>query len=513
MSSNRNNSNSKLALGRFALLWLLPLLMLCRPQACVAASGAWPKLEAAFNLPGLATDPFDYVVTDVRVHFISPDGSTNSLPAFFDGGATWRMRHTPPAAGRYFIAGVTLNGATTAVTGLTPTNWFVTGPPAGPGFVRVDSVNPRRFVTDNGRRHFPVGANVGWNPSLSNDYPRIFSRMGAAGENWARIWMDHFYQPNSSKNLDWPSVGGLGQLSLPVAQRWDLIVREAEQAGIAFQMVFQHHGQYASTNGSNVNPNWEQNPYNKLNGGFLTNATQFFTNATAKALTKRKLRYAVARWGYSPAVMAWELWNEVQFTDAAYAGQWTNIAAWHDEMAGFLRAQDAYRHLVTTSSELTQPIWGAMDYYQFHNYASDMVSSSRDAEEALTGSPVKPIFAGEGANINPPRLWVHAPLWASVMSAQAGAVQPWWWDTIDPENDYALFQSLADFLARSGLPDQNILTKSAPAVTASQNTALVFAPGGGWKVVTQMNSPLVPPRLKAWAQRRVSSTVPGTTRI
>jgi hypothetical protein len=464
-----------------ALFATLPLL-------CPATSfaGAFAKLEAAFNVSASIPDPFDYVAADVRVALVTPECVTNSLPAFFDGGTTWRVRHTPRSAGRYVIAGVTLNGAPLAISNLQPTNWFVTGASSSPGFIRVDPANPRRFITDNGRRHFPVGANVAWNSSVSNDYPRIFARMAAAGENWARCWMDHFGWTSNGKNLDWPKVDNtFGKLSLPVAQRWDLIVDEAERAGIAFQMVFQHHGQYASTNGSNVNANWEGNPYNTLNGGFLTHATQFFTNATAKALTQRKLRYAVARWGYSPSIMAWELWNEVQFTDAAYAGQWGPISAWHGEMAAFLRAQDAYGHLITTSSDLSRPIWNATDFYQYHNYASDMVTSSRDAEEPPAGSPVRPNFAGEGANLGAPRLWVHAPLWASLMSAQAGAVQPWWWDTIDPENDYFLFHSLTRFVAASGLAEEDGLQKSAPAVTASQSGPLSFAPGGGWRVATQ----------------------------
>jgi hypothetical protein len=456
-------------------------LLLGLPVAVHA--GALPRLEAAFSPAVAIADPFDPVTADVRVAWVSPDGTTNSLPAFFDGGVTWRVRHTPRASGRHFIAGVSRNGTPLPVTGLSPTNWFVSGPATDPGFVRVDAANPLRFVTDDDRRYFPVGHNVCWNPSVSNDFPRIFARMAAAGENWTRVWMDHFYQ---SKNLDWPKVNNtFGELSLPVARRWDLIVQEAEQAGLALQMVFQHHGQYSSTNGSNVNANWEQNPYNTLNGGFLAHATQFFTNATAKALTQRKLRYAVARWGYSPAIMAWELWNEVQFTDAAYAGQWSNIAAWHSEMAAYLRAQDPYGHLITTSSDLSRPIWGAMDFYQFHNYASDMVTSSRDAEEPPPGSPVKPNFAGEGAQINPPHLWIHAPIWPGAMSTQAGTMQPWWWDTIDPQNSYFVFKSLRDFLDRSGLPEQDGLVKFAPPTTASQNGALSFSPGGGWRAATQ----------------------------
>lgn len=447
--------------------------------ATLSAGASYPRLEAGFNLAGLASDPFDYAVTDVKVQWQLPDNSTLALPAFFDGGTTWRVRHTPRSPGQYQITGVTLNGSAVAATGWTTTNWLITGPATGPGFIRVDPTNPKRFVTDEGRRYFPLGHNVCWNPTVSNDYPRIFQRMGAARENWTRIWMTHFYE---SLNLDWPKVGGtFGQFSLPVARRWDLIVDEAERAGIALQIVFQHHGQYSTT----VNANWNDNPYNTANGGFLSDATQFFTNATAKALTKRKLRYAVARWGCSPSIMAWELWNEVQFTDAVTANQWPIIAAWHAEMAAFLRAQDPNAHLITTSSELNQDYWGAMDYYQNHNYASDMLVASRDPANPPTNWPAKPVFDGESANLSPPQLWIHAPLWASLMAAQAGASCPWWWDTIDPENDYFLFKSARDYLSLSGLPDQNSLIKSTPKISGATASALNFAPGGGWQPVTQ----------------------------
>ncbi|MBI3852661.1 MAG: DUF5060 domain-containing protein [Verrucomicrobia bacterium] len=447
------------------------------PAMMVSAwADAYAKIEASFNITNLLTDPFDYTVTDVRVQIVQPDSSTLSLPAFFDGGTTWRVRHTPMRPGLYQVTSVTLNGMPLAVNNLQPAAWTVADRATGPGFVRVDSGDTNRFITSNGRRFFPVGHNVAWwtnNTQLGG----IISKLGASRENWSRIWMTHFYD---SLNLEWPKVGSLGQYSLPVAQKWDAIVAAAEQGGVHFQMTLQHHGQYSTT----VDPNWNDNPYNTINGGFLSDPKLFFTDATARSLTKRKLRYIVARWGYSPAIMAWELFNEVQFTSAGQAAQWSNIAVWHDEMAAFLRVQDAYQHLVTTSSDLSQLIWNSMDYYQYHNYASDIVTSSRDAQAPPGGSPIKPNFAGECgpyfAVTNSPRLWVQAALWPSLMAAPAGAACPWWWDYIDAQNDYSIFRSANDFVRLSGLADQNNLTKSTPTVTGGPITPLAFAPGGGW---------------------------------
>jgi len=373
----------------------------------------YPKIEAAFNITSLATDPFYYTQTDMRLQIAQPDGTTNSLPAFFDGGTTWRVRHTPTFLGVYQVAGVTLNGQPLAVSNLQPAAWTISGTPTGPGFIRVDPANPNRFITSNGRRHLPLGHNVAWWTDNTR-LPNVISKLGGSRENWSRVWMTHFYD---SLNLEWPKVGVLGQFSLAVAQKWDAIVAAAEQSGVQFQITLQHHGQYSTT----VNPNWSDNPYNTANGGFLSGAAQFFTNTTAKSLTKRKYRYIVARWGYSPAVMAWELFNEVQFTDAAQNGQWANVAAWHDEMAQFIRSQDSYQHLITTSSELDQNIWNQCDYYQHHDYPSDLISALRDPAGVPVGQPIKPIFGGECGRDPTPYLGFHAPLWAGLMAGQSGA--------------------------------------------------------------------------------------------
>ncbi len=460
----------------------------------IFAQGTYSKIEASFNVNGLSTNPavlFNYAQTDIRVQILQPDNSTVSLPAFYDGGTTWRVRHTPMQPGLYQITGITLNGSPLTVTNLQPASWTVTGFPTGAGFVRVDPTEPRRFITSNGQRFFPVGQDVAWgytnNTGGSYLVTAIFAKMGAAHENWSRVWMTHFYDwQGLGLNLDWPEVGNtFGALSLTNSQHWDAIVAAADQNGIHFQMVLQHHGQYSSTNGSNVNPNWEQNPWNIANGGWLTNAAEFFTDPTAIALTKAKYRYIIARWGYSPAIMGWELFNEVQFTDAAYANQWTNIEAWANEMATFIRSQDQYHHLITISSDLAAPIWDQTDYYQHHDYPSDLITGIRDAEDISSTQTVAPDFSGECGIDFTPHVGVSPPVWAGLMAAQSGDAMPWYWDTIDPDNDYYLIQAAADFVTVSGLADEDALTKSVPQVTSGTLGPLAFAPGGGWATATQ----------------------------
>src|ERR1039457_6485723 len=127
-----------------SLVWLAPFYLCCLAHLAPGQGATYSKIEASFSITGISTDPavlFDYTQTDVEVGILQPDSSTVTLPAFYDGGTTWRMRHTPTMTGNYQITGIQLNGAPISVGNLQPTNWIVTGFPSGAGFVRVDPKN------------------------------------------------------------------------------------------------------------------------------------------------------------------------------------------------------------------------------------------------------------------------------------------------------------------------------------------------------------------------------------
>jgi hypothetical protein len=97
-------------------------------------------------------------------------------------------------------------------------------------------------------------------------------------------------------------------------------------------------------------PNWSQNPYNSIAG--VNVPVDFFSNADAKAMYKRKLRYITARWGYSTNIAALEFFNEVDNIQG-YSGSSVIRDAtvqWHDEMIDYIRFDlGEIRHLLTTS--------------------------------------------------------------------------------------------------------------------------------------------------------------------
>jgi len=457
--------------------------------------GVYPVLETSFQVPEATGDPFDYEKTNVQVTVRRPDNSTAEVPAFYDGDKIWRIRYTPTLTGQYSIVNVRLNNAVTHEEKMEKRDWSVKGDPL-PGFVRIDRGDKTRFMFDNGARYYPLGHNQAWHSSDLPDTTELFGKMHDAGENWSRVWMTHW----DGKNLDWSTDKTkqvkIGSIDLTAAKRWDTLVQSAEKNGIYFQMVVQHHGQYASRDGykysGNVDPNWQDNPYNVKNGGFLDAPENFFTNPQARALTKRKLYYIMSRWGYSPSILSYELFNEVENSDAGKGKLSDTIALWHREMTLFLRQFDSNRHLVTTST--STPSVGALsetvDYVQQHMYPSDVLTAlSGEAITAANGKKLdKPAFVGEfgsASGNDTDGIALHEGIWASLMRNGSGAAQYWYWDGVEKNNLYSHYQAASGFLAASGLPNHGGLIDATLPVETAQRAALSFGPGGGFAAATQ----------------------------
>ena len=179
--------------------------------------------------------------------------------------------------------------------------------------------------------------------------------------------------------------------------------------------------------------------------------------------------------------MAFELFNEVESTNA-YKKDLAIVAAWHKMMAQFLREQDRYKHLITTSSNTTDPaIWPAMDYYQAHGYPSDLISAIAGLDEEKLP---RPYFYGEmgGSSSAParPAQTLHQILWASLMSGSAGTGEFWDWFDVEPLNLLGQFTSVQQFIKQSGLLNDGELKTSRLESQTPNSGPLQFGPGRDW---------------------------------
>ena len=433
----------------------------------------YQRFELTFSLNREYDNPYDADTVAIDALFTEPDGTTRVVPAFFSMGfdvvpgsperyengrsPAWKVRFTPTKVGEYTY-GIRIADATGMHT-VSGDQSFTCTPGNAKGFLGIDPNDPQMLRHDTGQPYLPIGHNIGWAPNDTGLawWKSHFDACAAAGINWARIWMCHF---NGGQNLEWSSTRGpywhgVGQISQEIAFKIDRIVEMAEARGIAIQLVLQHHGQFSSR----INPNWNENPYNKANAadddGWLGSPEAFFTDPKAQRLTRNRYRYIVARWGYSTAIHSWELWNEVQWTDG-----WTKnreaVIAWHQEMAQFLHAVDPFDHLITTSSDFmrTGDLWASpnIDLVQMHAYTESILPAMQKAMERLRciGKPV--IMAeyglqaeGEIPELHPDTLpepkrsqiigalHLHNGIWAAFHMKSGGHL--WWWDSYIEKRD------------------------------------------------------------------------------
>ena len=454
----------------------------------VAVTAWFGPAKVAFDatIPG---NPYDDRANDVRVVFAASDGHREERLAYFDEGR-WKAWLTTTHPGRY-RATLTRNGelvAGPAAEVVVPESARLTE-----GFVHAHGT---RFVTDSGQPYFPLGHDLCWRYPDIPPLTELLQRMGAAGMNWARIWAcawdgknpvlirHNAYAP--AEKGTWREAAPLGEFLPAALRQWDELVSAAEAAGIRFQFVLFHHGLFSTR----TDANWNEHPWNRANGGFLDKPQDFFTNETAREYSRRWLRYAIARWGHSPSVLAWELFNEVEWTDAIQKDQnWPAVLTWHNEMAAYIRSLDPYHHLVVTSSAVQhRELYAAMDYYQPHGYP-------REVFTVIAGSqplPGKPWFYGEfGRGTSEPnkneRMVVRDGIWAGMLAGHAGAASYWFWERVVKLDLYSEFAHAAQILKISQLPAHLPARPLAVEILGAKSAPLLVAPGRGWGASTRFH--------------------------
>lgn len=412
-------------------------------------------------------NPFSPTENDVRVIFSRPGKRIERLAYFAKG--QWHATLAADAGGDY-RAQFTLNGKPVG----SPTK-VTLGRAKDSDFVLRDG---RRFKLTSGKPFIPFGHNYGWE-SRDATYPKQLGDMAKAGLNWTRVWANSWDTKNPFVPAEATAKIPLGSMHEPALDRWDMVVENCEKNAVKFQFVLFHHGLFSTT----TDANWNGHPWNKANGGFLEKASDFFTDPQAKTLSKAWLRYAVARWGHSTSVMAWELFNEVQWVDKVKEpGGWDTVASWHAEMAQYLRSIDAYHHLVASSSEVDPKVYAPMDFEQPHTYPPSVYG-------ALLGAKVptdKPLFFGEfggdgGRDMGAKeKMAVRDGFWGGLLAGHAGPGAYWFWDRIYRNNLYEEFGRLSKILKRSGYAENPKAMPASITVTGAPAGDLTFRPGRGW---------------------------------
>jgi len=235
---------------------------------------------------------------------------------------------------------------------------------------------------------------------------------------------------------------------------------------------------------------------------------------------KNLLRYAVARWGCSTSVAAWEYFNEMNPglpTDRFYA-----------ELGGHLEAIDPYRHLRCTST------WGPsakdcrhpqLDVAQVHFYVrpSDRQRGTDEVDAVLARTDFlrqhaarKPALVAEFGlatekwglsdhmKADTELVHFHNSLWASALSGLSGTAMFWWWDQLDRMEAYDQYRPLATFLA--DVPWTTAGLKDASATVSNPRVRAIGLKGRDCAYLWMFNSD------SAWATEGVRGVRPSDIR-
>ncbi len=471
-----------------------------------ASVGRYQKWELKAMLSNTSyVNAYDFAQATLSCVLTAPSGATKTVDGFWKNGyvvsnitngtlATnaadngWYVRFSPIEEGTwsYSLTFTDAGGTSTASTGT-----FTCTLSTDKGFVRRQAgKNYLKF--DDGSPYTPIGQNLAWyNNNGIGDLKSWIDPMADNNANYLRYWLCYW-----ATELEWTTVGGnypyagLKQYEQRRAFELDWLVDYALQKGVYIDLCLQNHGQIQAPGvAGNYNPQWDSNPYSAAFGGPCASPSAYWTNATAKAIYKNKLRYIVARWGYSPNLLAWEFFNELDLTEN-YAGNAANASTWINEMSAYLKTTDPNSHLTTNSYVSTASGASVLNdanldisqvhYYDGLNVADPPVNPNYETilasqAQTMTTTYNKPFWTGEfglfiddemsnTATFDPEGVMFHNVMWSTLLNGSAGAGGTWWWDSYThplSTKTYKVFNQLYNFTANQ----MNVVTKNYQTLT------------------------------------------------
>ncbi|MGD9993816.1 MAG: PKD domain-containing protein [Salinivirgaceae bacterium] len=463
------------------------------------------KVEAIFQINKSYTNVYDPDEVAVDAEITKPDGELFTIPTFYyvnqkfenttwvsnESYKAWMVRFISDQSGLHKVKLIL-----TDAEGIQTTNDFEITIAAGDtkGIIRNDAANNQYYRHSTGEPFYPLGINIGWN-NIEN-YTTTINNLTQGKANIFRYW----HTPFANQALEWKETAfydGLGFYSQQASAMSDSLLNLCEANDFYMQLAIFQHGMFSE----NVDEMWANNPYNKINGGYIDRAEEYFYNEDCKKQTKKLLRYIVARWGYSKNLFAWEFFNEVQFTgihNSQTAAWYPGVLSWHSEMSNYIAEIDPFNHIQTTSAENSQlfdlDTIPELDVLQYHLYSGNLLNQQAELDFSFRNNlENKSIINGEygtnqaadvpidmqrhaiwnGIMTQVPRymwIWEHYLdlSWAALFTMPAQYLQ---------DEDFASYEDLTDFNFSVSHP---VKTFSNYGLSAKQNFyGYLFDPNNG----------------------------------
>ncbi|MBK5722200.1 DUF5060 domain-containing protein [Dysgonomonas sp. Marseille-P4677] len=391
-----------------------------------------------------------FLQEDVTLDMIisTPSGKSLLLPCYYESGESgkvslWKARFAPQENGLYEYRFKLTQGGKKSTTSKAYT--FESKVSDKPGFLHTKDNWVLQF--DNGKPFRGVAENICWE-SRDNDDSRYFKELheradiynynymltdfAKNGGNFYRTWICSWNLPFDYKKEDYNNsrYTPSDEFYNPSAiARIDDLIKLSESLNLYIMLTLGPGG------------------FNVREGGLVNSYDEFFVEPKAKQRYKNRLRYLVARWGYSTSIAMWEFFNEidnVQHNGREFPIKSKDIVDWHTEMSKYLKEIDPYGHIVTTSIS-HRDIEGLnsvpdIDINQKHIYNKTVIIP--DEIEKYTQEFGKPYIIGEfgfewdwSKNFNDfadgMDIDFKRGLWYGMFSPTPVLPMSWWWEFFD----------------------------------------------------------------------------------
>ncbi len=345
-------------------------------------------------------------------------------------------------------------------------------------YLRPSSRNPHYLEDASGKTFLPVGLNLCFfrnseqfsEAEVLEKYRFWMEKFACNGGNFIRVWLGvPFF------NVMPERVGVYQENALNHIRT---IVKWGEELGIKIKFTLEHFRSIQPQKNVESYPGAADftNPvYARANGGPCDTIEEFCTLPEARAAFLGKLRYLAASGvGDSPAVVAWELWNEINcLAPVAVYGPWSKGML--RELQQLFPRQLILQSLGSFSDAGIEAHYDLLaetepnDLLQVHRYLDPGASMDicrgpmdllcadaiRELHDRRNDKPA--ILAESGATEAHHRLYshlyafdqegvlLHDLLFAPFFSGSAGSGQPWHWDHLYLER-HDLFWQFAQFV-------------------------------------------------------------------